>query len=118
MHELSIAKNLIEIAAEAVGKDGRAVAAVHIKVGALSGVAPEALTFAYDLAIEGTVLAGSKLMIQCVPVKIFCQRCCREVDLPGIQSFACPLCGQGSSDLRSGRELDIVCLEMKETLLT
>lgn len=114
MHEFSIARNLIEIAAEAAGKDGRPVAVVHIKVGALSGVVPEALTFAYDIAREGTILADSKLAIQWIPVRIFCQTCNRIIDLPGIQSFVCPACGNGSSDLRSGRELDLVCLEVKE----
>lgn len=115
MHELSIARSLIEIASEAARKDGRAVEAVHIKVGALSGVVPEALTFAYEIATEDTILAGSKLMIQHVPVRIFCHTCNCEVDLPGIQSFACPTCGQRSSDLVSGRELDIISLEVKDS---
>jgi hypothetical protein len=35
-----------------------------------------------------------------------------EVDLPGIQSLACPACGTTSGDIRAGRELDLESLEI------
>jgi hydrogenase nickel incorporation protein HypA/HybF len=40
-------------------------------------------------------------------VTIWCAACHREVELPGIQSLACPACGTPSGDIRAGRELDL-----------
>lgn len=112
MHELSIAKSLIELACGEAEKVDRAVEAVHIKVGAMSGVVPETLVYAYEFVSQGTILEGSRLIIEDVPVTIFCQPCGELQELSGIQSFACPECGAVSSDLRAGRELEITALEV------
>lgn len=65
MHELSIALSIIELAEEEVERQGEVrVDAVHLKLGRLSGVAREALQSCYDLACEGTTLAGSRLIIE------------------------------------------------------
>lgn len=114
MHELSIARSLIEIAEGEAKRLAVEVEAVHVKIGALSGVVDQALLYAYDIAVEGTALEGSRLVIEAVPVRIYCQSCAAEFTLVGIQSFACPQCGLPSGDLRAGRELDIVSLEVKE----
>lgn len=114
MHELSIARNLIEIARSEAARLGVQVEAVHIKVGALSGVVPEALTYAYDIATENTGLAGTRLVIEEAPVRIYCEPCQGEFTLEGMQSFACPNCGVASGDLRGGRELDVISLEVKD----
>ena len=48
MHELSIATAIIERADELARADGTdAVSAVTVRVGELSGVVPDALTFAF-----------------------------------------------------------------------
>jgi hydrogenase nickel incorporation protein HypA/HybF len=64
MHELSIAASIVEIAAEEAGRQGGRVEAVHLKLGALSGVVRDALLFSWDLACEETPLAGAKLEIE------------------------------------------------------
>jgi hydrogenase nickel incorporation protein HypA/HybF len=53
MHELGIAVNIAEMAAEEASRAGAArVAAVHVRVGALSGVVKEALEFAWPSVSE------------------------------------------------------------------
>jgi Zn finger protein HypA/HybF involved in hydrogenase expression len=47
-----------------------------------------------------------------VPVRIWCAVCKAEVELPGIQRFACPVCGHLSGDIRAGRELDIESIQI------
>lgn len=116
MHELSIAKSLIELACVEAEKVGKTVEAVHIRVGAMSGVVPETLVIAYEFASQSTILEGSRLIIEAVPVSIFCQPCGKIQVLPGIQSFACPACGVTSCDLRAGRELDITALEVVDSV--
>jgi hydrogenase nickel incorporation protein HypA/HybF len=59
MHELSIAMSIVEGAAEEARRHpGERVAAVHLRLGELSGVVRDALLFSYDLACEGTPLTG------------------------------------------------------------
>ena len=69
MHELSIALSIIEGVEEELTRyeDDARVAAVHLRLGPLSGVAKEALLFSYDLACEGTRLEGSRLAIEEAP---------------------------------------------------
>ena len=63
MHELSIALNILEIAEEESEQRGNtAVEAIHVKLGAMSGVVKDALLFSYEVACQDTPLAGSKLV--------------------------------------------------------
>jgi hydrogenase nickel incorporation protein HypA/HybF len=65
MHELSIALGLIDTICEELPKLGAvSVRSVHLRVGALSGVAPDALTFAFDVAADGSPIAGARLEIE------------------------------------------------------
>ena len=65
MHELSIALSMIEMASDEVVRHGGArVAALHLKLGQLSGVVQEALTFSWEIACQGTALEGSQLIIE------------------------------------------------------
>lgn len=114
MHELSIASRVVELVAEQVRAAGaeRAVT-ITLRIGALSCVHEDALRFSFDLVREGTPAAGAELRIVMVPVTIWCAACGREVALPGIQRFACPVCGTPSGDIRAGRELDLESIELE-----
>lgn len=113
MHELSIAHSLVELAIPAAEREGaRRVHEVRIAVGALSGVSVDSLLFCYDIATQGTLLAGSRLVVRNVPLVVYCRRCDRDVELPGPTSFRCPVCDTASGDIRQGRELHIEGLEI------
>ena len=65
LHELSIAMSMIDIASEEAARHvGARVTALHLKLGALSGVVKEALNFSYEIACQGTALEGSQLVIE------------------------------------------------------
>ncbi len=114
MHELSIAYSLVEAAGHAAQQAGAArVAAVFLRLGPLSGVVQDALLFCYDIATRSTLLEGSRLVIENVPVIIYCESCGREYELPSIQNFRCPACGEPTRHIRQGRELEIVGLEIE-----
>lgn len=115
MHELSIAMSIVEGASqEALSREGVEVHAVHLKLGALSGVVKDALLFSYDIACQGTLLEGSKLVIEEVPVVVYCTECKANQTLDTIQRFCCPTCGTLTADVVSGKQLELVGLEITD----
>jgi hydrogenase nickel incorporation protein HypA/HybF len=115
MHELSIALSLVEIAsAAAVKADAGPVTAVYLRVGALAGVVCEALEFSFDIATDGTPLAGARLVIEALPLILHCAVCEQDVQPAGPASFRCPRCNTPSANVVQGRELDLVALEFEE----
>lgn len=114
MHELSIAMSMVEMAAEeATRRGGVQVHAIHLKLGQLSGVVKDALLFSYTVACEGTSLEGSHLVIEEVPVVVYCQTCEAETALASLQRFCCASCGALASEIRQGKELEVVALEIQ-----
>jgi hydrogenase nickel incorporation protein HypA/HybF len=115
MHELSIVASIVESVTESLAAyPGARVKEVRLRVGALSSVIPESLDFCYGIAIDGTALEGSKLVVNVLPVVMHCEPCGQDVELESVQSFRCPRCGEPCFDLRQGRELDIDSIEIEE----
>ena len=61
MHELSITQDVVRTVVEHT--DGRTVAGVRLRIGALAGIVPDAVRFCFDLATQGTTLEGAWLEI-------------------------------------------------------
>jgi hydrogenase nickel incorporation protein HypA/HybF len=114
MHELSIAMSIVEMAQEEAERRGVRVDAVHLKLGALSGVVKEALQSSYEMACEDTPLQGSRLVVEEVPVVIFCPQCGGPRPLSSMQLFCCPECGTPTSEVVQGKELEVTALEVSE----
>jgi hydrogenase nickel incorporation protein HypA/HybF len=113
MHELSIALSIVAMAEEEANERGVQVNAIHLKLGTLSGVVKEALLFSYDLACEGTALAGSQLLIEEVPTVVYCPVCRAERALASVQRFCCSVCDSPTPEVVQGRELEVVALEIQ-----
>ncbi|HEV7505746.1 MAG TPA: hydrogenase maturation nickel metallochaperone HypA [Thermoanaerobaculia bacterium] len=115
MHELSIAMSLIEAACEEAARQGDVrVEALHLRLGALSGVVREALEFSFDLAAAGTAIEGARLQIEEIPVTVYCPQCCEERQLASLQHFRCPVCDTLTPEVVRGRELELRALEISE----
>jgi hydrogenase nickel incorporation protein HypA/HybF len=114
MHELSIALSVLELVEEeAARRQGAVVKAIHIKLGALSGVVKEALRSAYDLAREGTTLADCELVLEDVPVMVHCAGCGADCPAQSIQNISCSRCGAADVTVTGGRELEVSALEIE-----
>ena len=103
MHELAIAQGVIDAVTGRL--PGTVVTSVHLEIGALSGVVPDALRFCFDLATEGTPLAGAQLAITEPAARCYCRACQGEFAPDG----PLPLCPCGSADVQvlAGEELRI-----------
>ncbi|HST10439.1 MAG TPA: hydrogenase maturation nickel metallochaperone HypA [Terriglobales bacterium] len=112
MHELSIALSIVEMAEEEALRHGGLVSAVHLKLGALSGVVKDALLASFEMACADTPLEGSRLIVEEVPIIVFCEHCQERRGLTSTQWFCCPECGMPTGDVVQGKELEVVALEM------
>lgn len=115
MHELSIVSSVVDSVTESLRSyPGARVTEVRLRIGALQSVVEDSLQFCYEIAIEGTPLAGSHLTVTTVPVTIHCAACSADAPLDSLQSFSCPRCGAPADDLRQGRELEIESIEIDQ----
>jgi hydrogenase nickel incorporation protein HypA/HybF len=115
MHELSIALSILDIAAEEAQRRGAArITAVHLRLGPLSGVIKEALLSAYELASEGSPLQDSRLVVEEVALVVYCPHCGAPRRAISPQEICCCECGTPAPEVISGRELEVVAMEVLE----
>lgn len=113
MHELSIAISMIDqIIEESESRGGLDVEAVHLRLGVFSGVDRHALLFSYELACEGTPLEGSRLVIETIPLVVYCPTCAKDRTPPSVYQICCPDCFTPTEKIVSGREIEVAYLEV------
>ena len=114
MHELSIASAILErVYREGLRHPGVRITKVGLRVGALSGVDPEALSFGFETLVKDSPWEPLPLDIVLCPRK---QRClaCSQVFVGEVMNTACPSCGNEITACISGDELDIEYIEVEE----
>jgi hydrogenase nickel incorporation protein HypA/HybF len=114
MHELSLALSIAEIAEEEARRyGGGRVEAIHLRIGPLAGVVKEALLTAFPIAAQGTAVDGSRLVIEEVPLVVYCAACRAERSPEPDGWFQCPVCHAPTPEIRQGRELEVAALELE-----
>jgi hydrogenase nickel incorporation protein HypA/HybF len=112
MHELSIMQSALDQVLEKARQAGaNRVHAIRLRIGALSGVVPDALQFAFEVLATGTPAQGAQLFIEDVPARFWCAACNHEFEAARMFT-ECPDCQLPSSDLRAGREMELTSLEV------
>lgn len=114
MHELGLMQEAVRLALETAQARGASrVLGLRLRVGAMSGVVPEALQFAFEVVCRGTPAEGARLEIEVVPAACWCAGCQAEFECPEFLN-ECPRCHRLSSQLTRGRELDLAAVELPE----
>jgi hydrogenase nickel incorporation protein HypA/HybF len=108
MHELGIAQQLVEIAAES--SQGAPILRIVVEVGKLAAVLPDALQFSFEVASAGTPAEGALLEIVEVPGIALCRACGGRVELD--RPFGRCACGGTDLDWQSGEQLRVKELEV------
>ena len=112
MHELSIALSIVDIAEQEVARhQAKSVEAIVLEIGELSGIEPPALDFAWECAIENTVLAKAQRITHYIKGKAVCMDCGTEFDLKEIYA-SCPACNSYVKNYVAGRELKVKSLTL------
>ncbi len=115
MHEMGIALNIVAIAAASLPAErkGLQVEKVNLKIGKLAAVVPASLRFCFEVVAKDTPFAGARLGIEEVPVVVKCRNCRREWMVAG-PDFTCKTCPHSEVDILSGREIEILSIEVAE----
>lgn len=108
MHELAIAESVVSTVLEGTG--GRTVSVVRLRLGRLSGVVPDALSFCFELATAGTPLQSATLEIDHEDGRAHCRTC--GVDFALADAFLLCDCGSADVEVMSGRELLVTSVEV------
>ena len=112
MHELSIMQDALDLALERAREaQATRVHQLRLRVGALSGVVPEALQFAFEALRRDTLADNAELQIDSVPATFWCATCRLDFRADDLLS-ECPTCHNPSAELRSGRELELASMEI------
>ena len=113
MHELSLAQAILETAQQQAAAHGASrVLAIRLRIGELSAVVDEALSFCFGIVAQGTQADGADVRIEHVPWTVRCQRCSAEYRVhDGLP--ACPDCHATGGETLTGRELQIVEMDIE-----
>jgi hydrogenase nickel incorporation protein HypA/HybF len=112
MHEVGIIQNTLELAVKSARASGATrIHQLRLRVGAMTGVVPDALQFAFEVLRQGTMADLARLEVESVPVTCWCADCQREFASEDALC-ACPRCGRISSELRRGLELELASMEV------
>jgi hydrogenase nickel incorporation protein HypA/HybF len=114
MHEMGIMESALALVrCHAEQNKARQVSRIVLRIGALAGVEPESLRFAFDVMSRGTTAEGAIFDIESVPVAVYCVFCNQEFSVAtGGFIFTCPTCGDLCGEIRRGRELELSRIEM------
>jgi hydrogenase nickel incorporation protein HypA/HybF len=114
VHELSIATAILEsVEREAAQRQGAHMLTVGVRIGELSGVDVDSLTFGWEAITKGTSHEELKLKIKFIPWLNCCEKCQQTFQVVDYQT-QCPACGNVQTDLVSGDELEITYIEIEE----
>ncbi len=107
MHEVALAAQVLDLVEQALANDSTArVHTMRLSVPALAGVEVEALRFALAALAPGTVLEGSRLVIDEPASRARCDACAAEVPLRD-RLAPCPACGGGPLRVTGGTALQV-----------
>jgi hydrogenase nickel incorporation protein HypA/HybF len=112
MHEIGLVQSTLELAHKAARESGATrIHVLRLRVGALTGVVPEAFEFAFEALRRGTLAEQATLEIETIPARSFCSVCRSEFASDDL-IYSCPRCATPSAELRSGLELELVSMEI------
>ena len=114
MQELGIATSLLQSAREeALRHPGARLRAIRVRVGELSGVNPDALSFCFEALAGGGRLGPVKLEIESCPRRQHCPQCDGTFTVVKYD-LKCPQCGTEATEFAGGDELELASLEMED----
>lgn len=113
MHEMAIARNIVNIAVAAAEKEGaKRITRVNVVAGELRAIIPAQLIFSFGLTAENTIASGAYLHLEIIPLMGKCQKC-DETFAVKDYCYICPRCNSEDIQIVSGTELRVRDIEVE-----
>jgi hydrogenase nickel incorporation protein HypA/HybF len=107
MHELSIVEEIIAtVQDEMARRDCTRIEEINVRIGALSGLDPEALAFSFEAATADSPFSDTKLTIERTAARGKCRQCDMEFSINDLV-FLCPFCSSQDIEIIQGEELHV-----------
>ncbi len=114
MHELSIATSILDaVETEAEKHPEARFTVVGLRIGEVSGVDIDSLTFGWEAITKDSRWEGLKLAIEQVPRRNRCRECCHEFAVRDYE-IQCPRCNSLATENLGGDEMDLAYIEAEE----
>jgi len=111
MHEMSICEGIRGVIEDqAATHNVNRIIRVRVELGRFAGVEKDALQFAFDVVMRGSVAEGADLEMIDLPGRALCYDCMKEVEI-NHRLDPCPDCGGGKLMPQGGDEMRIKDLE-------
>jgi hydrogenase nickel incorporation protein HypA/HybF len=116
MHELSLARSVLDVALEHAEKHNAIkIGRITLSFGKMSCIQPDALETAFEVMARGTRAEGAVLTFEIIPAVVSCLTCDRQYDIEYQGILVCPVCGDPSVLLVGGTEdLSLIQMEVEQ----
>jgi len=111
MHELRIIQDIFPTIEKASQENHlKSISKVHLKMGALRQIVPEFLKFAFTTVAKGTIAEEAELVIEIIPITVFCQNCQQKFKVEE-NAYLCPNCESTKLEILTGKEIVLESIE-------
>jgi hydrogenase nickel incorporation protein HypA/HybF len=111
MHELSVARALVDLVADHVPY-GMRLRRASVQVGPMQAIVPEAMEGAWHAATRATVFANAKLVINILPWTLTCRACGRA--WTSREPYQPCTCGSERATLQGSDEITLMTIDVAE----
>jgi hydrogenase nickel incorporation protein HypA/HybF len=113
MHEMALAESVREIVEGTARAHGATrVAMVRLEIGKLAQVEIDAMRFAFDVVMRGSLAAAALLEIVETEGSAWCMRCSRPVAIAR-RGDGCPHCASGQLQVTGGERMRVIDIEIE-----
>jgi len=112
MHELSVTRELIDIAVEKAREaEAKQITRINLVLGEKAGVDADCIQFYFDYMSVDSIASGATLSFKRIPLSVLCRKCGATFS-PDELLWQCPDCGKWDAEITGGREFYIDSIEV------
>lgn len=114
MHEASIALSVLNtVTEECLSRGFSTIESIRLRIGKGSGILPDALIFAFDIAKGDSIAKEAQLHIELIPLGGECHQCGTTFEVEERFVISCPRCQGSDFAIKQGYEMNIVDMEVE-----
>lgn len=114
MHEVGVVRQVIRTVEDFAKENNiTKIEEIVLDIGELSLIIPKYVEDIYEITVEGSILEGTKLIINTIPGLAICQDCDEVFNVIEHEGY-CPKCGSFEKDVLSGTDFTIKEIHVPE----